>query len=198
MHDRAVCFHHGGKTPRGLASPHFKTGRYSKDIPTRLLANYTAALADPDLLALRSDIALVDSRLGELLARVDSGESGAIWRTLRGVWANLITARAKGDIPGMQEHLSEVGVLIERGLADYAAWMDIQKCLEQRRKLTESEWKRLVDMQQMITTEKAMVLLAAVVDVIRKEVSDRDTLGRISIGIAGLVANSAGRRTESE
>ena len=43
---------HGGTTPRGLALPQTRTGRFSKDLPTRLLANYQAAPADPEMLAL--------------------------------------------------------------------------------------------------------------------------------------------------
>ncbi len=38
MRGRTVCLAHGGKTPRGTASPHFKTGRYSRSLPGHLAA----------------------------------------------------------------------------------------------------------------------------------------------------------------
>jgi hypothetical protein len=42
-----------------------------------------------------------------------------------------------------------------------AAWADIRACLEQRRRLVESERKRLVEMQQMIGVDEAMLLVRA-------------------------------------
>ncbi len=35
MLGRTVCLAHGGRTPRGVASPHFKHGRHSKQLPFR-------------------------------------------------------------------------------------------------------------------------------------------------------------------
>jgi hypothetical protein len=71
MRGRNVCMSHGGKTPRGAASPHFKTGRYSRSLPGRLVAAYEEALSDPRLLSLRDDIALTDAMLMETLSQFD-------------------------------------------------------------------------------------------------------------------------------
>ncbi|MGI8403704.1 MAG: hypothetical protein ACR2OE_02845 [Thermomicrobiales bacterium] len=71
MRGRNVCLAHGGKTPRGAASPHFKTGRYSRSLPGRLVAAYEEALNDPRLLSLRDDIALTDAMLMETLSQLD-------------------------------------------------------------------------------------------------------------------------------
>lgn len=71
MRGRNVCLAHGGKTPRGAASPHFKTGRHSRSLPGRLLATYEVALRDPRLLSLRDDIALIDTMLMETLSQLD-------------------------------------------------------------------------------------------------------------------------------
>ena len=68
MHGRAVCRLHGGKTPRGIASPHWRGRGYSKDMPTRLADRYRIAMEDPGLLSVRSEVALLDARLGELAA----------------------------------------------------------------------------------------------------------------------------------
>ena len=54
------CRLHGGKSPAGLASPHYKDGRYSKALPARLAARYATAEADPRLLELRDEVALTD------------------------------------------------------------------------------------------------------------------------------------------
>lgn len=46
MTDRTVCQVHGGKTPRGVASPHFRHGRYSILLRARPTARVTTNLND--------------------------------------------------------------------------------------------------------------------------------------------------------
>lgn len=190
------CYMHGGATPTGAALPQFKTGRYSKVLPARLAERYEAALADGSLLELREEIGLVDTRLADLITRVESGESGDVWRLLRAAFTEFNKARSAGKVPEMTQHLTTIEGLIVRGLADYAAWQDISNTLEQRRKLVESERKRLVEMQQMITAEQAMVMLAAIIDTVRRNVSDRGALAAISADITRLITVEAGRRAD--
>jgi hypothetical protein len=83
---RNVCYHHGGRTPRGTASPHFQHGRYSRDLPTRVAARYEEAKADTELVSLRQEIALVDVRI------VDAGSTPmATRRTTPRSGANCLT-----------------------------------------------------------------------------------------------------------
>lgn len=176
---KRVCRVHGGMTPSGLASPHYKTGKYSRVLPARLSARYEEARQNAALLELRDEIGLVDARLADLLGRVDTGESGAIWQALKGAYTALLVARAASDTKKMSEALSQIGDLITRGHADYAAWNEIAAVLEQRRKLVESERKRLIELQQTITTNQAMVLVTALLSSIKEHVTDRQALSRI-------------------
>ena len=185
---RERCRAHGRASPIGVGSPHFRHGRYSKALPTRLAARYAEAEQDGELLALRSDIALIDARLADLLARVDTGESGAIWRRARDAYQTSIRLSQAGDPAGAAESMRELGRLLTQGQADYAVWDEIGRALDRRRALVESERRRLVEMQQMITTERAMVLLGVVVDTIRKHVTDRTALAAISSDLRQLVA----------
>lgn len=182
------CRLHGGKSLAGIASPAFRHGRYSKHLPTRLAATYEEAAADTELLALREDIALLDARLEDLLARVDTGESGRLWQAAQQAFWKFRAASDSKRPEKMREALIELEHTIGRGVSDYAAWNEITAMLEQRRKLVESERRRLVDMQQMITTERTMVLLAAVVDTVRKHVEDRNALSAIAADIRALVS----------
>lgn len=179
MVGRSVCYHHGGKTPRGIASPNLKTGRYSKHLPTRMAARYQEAQADPELLVLRDEIALLDSRLSDVLSRVDTGESGALWSDLQKTWAEFELRRAAGDVPKMREALDAHESALKRGRADYAAWAEIGQLLDRRARFVESERRRYVEMQQMVSVEQAMLFLGAVTDAIRRHVSDRDTLSAL-------------------
>jgi hypothetical protein len=183
-----VCQVHGGKTPRGVASPHYKTGRYSKVLPARLAARYIESQADPRLLELRDDISLLDARLEDLLARVDTGESGALW-------GKLLTAKTElASISGTsaeatlkrQALMGYILDLITKGHADHQAWRELGGVLEQRRKLVESERKRLVEMQQVVTSERMVILIGQMVTIIKEHVHDRGILQAISGSIYAL------------
>jgi hypothetical protein len=182
------CRMHGGATPTGIASANYKHGRYSKVMPTRLQERYAEATSDPALLELREDVALIDARLSDLLGRVDSGESGALWRELQ---ANRLAYYAARRAENNQEMISTITTILDligRGHSDYAAWREIGGYLEQRRRLVESERKRQIEMQQTITAEKAMLLIGAIGQIIKTHVADRATLTKISADISALVA----------
>lgn len=192
-----VCVVHGGKTPRGVASPHFKHGRYSKSLPDRLAAQYELARTDPDLVALRDEIALVDTRLHELISALDTGEAGSLWSWLQSTVDDLQEARTKKDQAGLALAINEIVEAVQQGARDQQAWREVYSLLEQRRRLAESERKRLVDLQLVITAEKQMVLLGAVIDTIRRHVEDRRALAAISSDIGRLVSAEPGRTIEA-
>lgn len=186
------CHYHGGKTPRAIGSPQFKTGRYSKYLPARLADRYHEASQDPELLALRDDIALLDSRLSELIQRVDSGESSALWETFKKTvraYGKVRTARDrdKGDAAWG----AVLDVLADAD-QDYSAWNEVITLIDLRSKLSERERKRLTDMQQMMTAEQALTLLGAVAGVIRKHVHDRNTLAAITADLRTISAGPTG------
>jgi hypothetical protein len=183
------CSKHGGKSLAGIASPTFKTGRHSKYLPARLQERYAASVADPELLALREDIALLDARLGELLERVDTGESESLWLRLDEAWSAY--ERLPDASPKKSEARGLVAWLIRTGATDYAAWGEIQAIVEQRRKLSESEQKRLVAMQQLITTEQAMLFVAAVMDAARQTVTNRNDLAAFAARVHDLTNRAA-------
>jgi ADP-ribose pyrophosphatase YjhB (NUDIX family) len=186
------CKFHGGASLVGIASPSFKTGRYSKDLPTRLAARYAEAISDASLLELRDEIGLMGVRLGELLGRVDTGESTQRWQTLQIAYVNLQDAARRTDPLAFRVALNALGSAIEAGSQDYHTWREIMELIEQRRKLVDSEHKRLVAMSQMITAEQAMVLLSVVTDTVRKHVSDPAALAAIASDFRSIITIDAG------
>lgn len=141
-------------TPRGIASPHMKTGRYSKSLPTRLLADYESALADPDLIAVREELALLVAREGELVAEIRDRPPGADTTDL---WDALL-------------------VVIDR-----------------RRQLSDTERRRLEAGHRAITAEQAVVLVAALVDAVRRNVEDRGVLAGIERDFSRIVGRDGAR-----
>ncbi len=66
------------------------------------------------------------------------------------------------------------------GAGDRENWAEIMSLFEQRRKLVESESKRLKDSQQTITSEQFLTFIQFVLSVIKENVTDRQQLNKIS------------------
>jgi hypothetical protein len=182
---RNVCLIHGGKAPAGTASGRFTSGKYSRYMPPQLLDRYEEAIGDSTLLELRDDIALVDVRIADLLACLDTGESGARWKAVRQAFSAYKSAH------GTTGEVAALGTLQDAIMAnngDYDVWAEVSSWLEQRRKLCESERKRLVEMQQYVSVEQAMVLIAQVGASVRQHVTDPAALKAISADMARLVS----------
>lgn len=186
------CHYHGGASLVGVASPTFKTGRYSKHLPTRLAARYAEALADPELMALRDEIALVGTRQTELLDRLDSGLTLERWRAAQMAHGDMLAAIRNQDSRAMQAAIAALGEALAGGVGDYAVWEEVVTLAEQRRKLVESEQKRLAVAQQMITSEQGMVLVARLIGSVRKHVTDPIVLAAIATELTAIV--NAGNR----
>ena len=184
---RARCRMHGGTQPRGLALPQTKHGRFSKDMPTRMLANYQAALKDPDAIALHEELALATSREADLLARVDTGEAGVHWRQMRIAITDFRRATREGDADAAAAAVRDMERLTDLGIADYRAWSELKDVIELRRRLADTERKRIEAAQQTITSEKAMLMVAAVVDAVRRHVDDRKVLAAIGFELNRIV-----------
>jgi len=151
-----------------------------------MLADYQAAATDPKLMELRGDIATVDARIIDLLKRVDTGEAGSIWIELQSAWVRLARAQAKADADTYKIAFDDVARLVNKGGEDTAAWTEIFAMIDRRRKLVVSESRRLETMHQMLSIEQAMLLLANVVDIIKRHVPDRQALNRIAIDVQRL------------
>lgn len=184
------CHKHGGATPRGLESPHTKHGRYSRDIPTRLAARYEEAQRDPMLLTLDQEIALIDARLTDVLGRVDTGESGALWKQAKAAYKVFAKAYRGNDEKKIAAAAWDLELAIEAGVSDYDAWGDVRSLINQRARLVESERKRLVEMEQTMTAQQAMVFLTAVMNAVMKHVPDVDKRAAIAAELTTIATLS--------
>lgn len=178
---------HGGKSPIGVGSGTLTAnGRYSKHLPTRLAGSYHEAKNDPDLLNLRSEIGLLDSRTQDVLGCVSNGEAGELWKRLKEALREY--DKAKQD--DKAEAFGHMRWLINEGWQEWMNWMEIRHIIQERRSLVDSERTRLKDMQQMLSAERANLLLGAIVDVIKRNVTDRRTLAAIATDLRGIVSRA--------
>lgn len=177
-----------------------KGRRTRKHLPRRMMRAFAESIEDPNGLSLRNEVALVDARLVDVLGRVDTGESGEIWQGLKKDWEELEAARGAGENEKAAGILGRIGVAISRGQSDWAAWRDVRQLLQERKILVESERKRLVELNQMMTIEQALLLGGALLAAIKRHVTDTRTLDAISVEFDRLYAGPHGgtdpQRTE--
>lgn len=196
------CAVHGGKTPTGIAMPAFKTGRYSKYLPARLAGRYEQAVSDPELLALRDDIALLDTRIAQTVSALDTGESKEAWSSLFALWQQLDQDMSSllddGETPEtMERTVAAIGETVRAGLSEGYVWSEIRGLLKERAALVAGEQKRLVDMQQYITSEQAMSFVGALMASVRRHVSDPAALTAIAADITRFSGRDGGRHAEA-
>lgn len=184
-----VCNLHGAGSPRAgrPGGRPIVTGRWSKFLPNRLAEKYQEAAKDPELLNLRHDIGLIDARMSDVLSRVDTGEAGSMWRQAKDYFNAIQAAVAESDPIKMRISMNQLDETLGKGLGDWAAWNEVIGLVEQRRKLVDTERKRLVDMNQMITTEKAIMMITAITNIIREKVKDKETMNAIIYGIRSVL-----------
>lgn len=169
---RTTCRMHGGTHPVGALAPQYKHGRYSKVLPPKLLDRYQDAQRDPELLALREEITVVDAMLAEALHRIDETDSAEAWADAQKHYRAMETARRAGDTHRMRIALVELGDVLERGAAGKGNREEVLKLIASRKALVESERKRLVDMHQMVSSERALAMMHALVSAVKEAVPD--------------------------
>ena len=112
--------------------------------------------------------------------------------------ATFNRAKARQDVDGMTLALADVQRLITQGTADYASWREVGKLIDQRRKLVESEQRRLTLAHEMISRDQAMALLGQIVDIIRRHVPDRGILNAIALDIQAVGYRGNGHAADTD
>jgi hypothetical protein len=171
---RRFCKIHGGNVKSGSEHPRFKHGLFSQELPPNLRGTYEALAQSPEYVELRAHIALVDTRLKDLIKRSNWGESAKKWKQAQETIRAALTFRDQGDEESLGEALEELaGILL--GPSDHAAWEEIIRTLAERRKLTDSERRRTEAANQVITLSQFMSLCGAIGAMIRHRIEDATT-----------------------
>jgi hypothetical protein len=174
----AVCYHHGGATPRGIDAGAFRHGRYSKSLPDRLHVAYRKVLTDEQRHDLRDELAVSRTKADDILRKMQRGESDSLWLLLRDKAQQM--RRASGDKGRAARLQEEILSLIDSG-DEALAWRDLNCWLRQIQRLSEADARIAIAKQQWISVEEVMALTALILDAIRRHVPDEETrraLGR--------------------
>lgn len=205
MRGRDRCAKHGGKVMRGTEHPWFIHGKYSKDLRRDILQNYYESLDSGQQLSQNHEIALLDARISLLLRQASSSRDIVEMLVgLQGVQEKLvdILENADGvveiDKPVARSIVNELGMVMDEFKNERRKWDEIYQVIDNRRKLIESERKAIVDSQRMMTEQQALTLMAALVNLVKKHVTDPNTRNAISADLVSIASLPAGFRTSQQ
>lgn len=191
MKGRTRCYRHGGASPAGIASPHWKGRGFSKHLPTGMVADFRRALADPDLLDLSGDLALIEAQLAQAVRATHAGDVESAWRRFRDAWSRFATAHAADDEAGSRVAIAELQALYDDGPQPFDASERIDGLLERRRKLVATEQRRRVTMRELVAGERFMAFVAAVAESVRRHVPDQAARQAITFDMAAMLGTTA-------
>lgn len=178
------CRLHGGKSPVGVASGTFRTGKYSKSIPARLAEQYDELRQSENRLHMGDEIALLDARVSDLLDKTDHGESGELWKAVQEA---AIAVRDTQDIPADHaDAIDSLLMIVEQGHDDWRTWGEIRDTLESKRKLADTEIKRVATAHKIVTQEQGLALIGRIQSIVLQYVPDDHNRRELARAFAGL------------
>jgi len=166
------CRRHRGGAPRGLANPNTIHGRYSADLPSQVLLRYQAALADPELLSVRDDIALLQAAITDTLAEIADAEASPDLNTIVDTVSRISNEWRGWEWTRMQRELDGLQDAITRRRSQKQAMRDVRELVREKAALVQQENRLLVERQQMITVEQYMVGMKALGAAVSRLIDD--------------------------
>lgn len=180
------CRMHGGRADIGAAVPSFKTGRHSRYLPSQLDALYKEALSNPDLLEMADHIALLEARIQSVLAANSDGSPVPRWSEIREMFDSLATSILTGDQDEVNRKLGTLFATLDAGAKWDTTWDQVTSTMEQLRKLTDTEIKRKKELNQMVPIERVVILMAAVGNAVKRNVSNPNEIAAVYRELAML------------
>lgn len=181
------CQVHGGLTPKGEASPHFKHGRFSDYLPERLIKIYETVQADEETNILNRNIRLRETFIRERLAMIDDvPDSAETWKQLRDAVDELNKAYRNSDDGKVYAAIAKMERLIDERELYFQAVQEIRRDLSEQRAdkqaIAAIEYKG----ENAIPATELMVLMGAVLKIIQTVVTDKQQRIQIADGIDNL------------
>lgn len=187
MNGATRCRLHGGATPKGMASPHFIHGERSDHLNPSLLNIYKQMVNNPDLLSVRADVALIDAMIAAKLPLLESGESAQHWEQVAKFIRQARIAYKTENYGTLEDALNELEAISDKRRLFYATEQEVGSQLELRRKLVDTENKILYNKERALNAEQVMLLVSALLDSVKRNVDDRNTLTNIQADFIRLV-----------
>lgn len=181
------CYLHGGKTPKGVDSPHFKTGAHSKYLPTRLGAIYESIEADLESNVLSRNIRLREALIREKLELLeDAPDAQEVWDKLRKLIDQIKKDFSNEDYGGVQVGFMMLDHLIDERQLYHMSLMEVRKDLNEQRNDTTAKASITLKGENAIGINELMTFVGAMMNLISTTVSNQDERNRIYNAIERL------------
>lgn len=175
------CKVHGGMSVSGPALPQWIDGRSSKlfaALPRNLAKIAKQSQLDPTRLELQAELGVLHAMLYDSLKAWDAG-GGDAWKQSQTLWEQYRAARDAKDADTMATTIEKLEALAATGYADYRAREETRKIIQDIRRVGESERKRMIEAELMLSADQVQLLMAKVTDAIMGEVTDPQVLARL-------------------
>lgn len=170
---RNRCHLHGGATLRGPASPSWKHGRYSKNLPASMVEDFRAAYQDPEYMSLRNQIAMNEALEAEAVRGLATLESEEGWRALQSLTTLLTDAAVDNDIEEVLKVAGRIDEVVDKGVKRLSQKRELKRIQEHGRKLKATQSQMLKDRETSIPVERAVALIAFIIHLLRDRVEER-------------------------
>lgn len=172
--------YHSGNAVIGPAHPSYVHGQYSTlfdYLPGHLKQTAEAVIDDEILVQSREEIAVLKAHSRDLLRRgLDTGESGAAWRSM-GRWMQALTrALNKENEQDTVEAVRRLQELVMVGVGEGAVWSEYQQVVENARRSKETELTRMKHLSAFIAADRAAAIFQKLMDIVQTHVHDTDVL----------------------
>jgi hypothetical protein len=163
------CGRHGGRSlPPGPTHPRYSNGRYSKVLGGKPISElYEKARADPHLLALNEEIALLIAKQQQTLELLPEGSS---WEDAKQVYDAIMKNWEDFDEKKVDIGLKRLGEIMQGAANERGVWAEYMERVEQIRKLVDTERKYREGMKLYLTMDQANAIMGVWLDVIRQVV----------------------------
>lgn len=193
------CRLHGGKSLAGPAHPNFKHGRAStvvRSLPDRLRRAFDASYEDGDILSMRTEIALSDARLAELVEKIDTRETGEAWASAQEGLRDLrylLAQRPDVDWDAVDQRMKHLRGIMSGALEDEKNWSALRRQVEHRRKLTDTERKLVEAKQAYVEADHLDMIVARLLHSINTNVKDlpggKEAITQIVLDVRALIGS---------
>ena len=188
-----TCRMHGGTAAvanRGRGNGNYKHGRHTKDFgESKLKQRYLIAREDPDLLAMRDEIAVLDTLLGEGIARLTSEEEGASlkqWTRVADLVLDLDAGAAANNRAKQRELVTKLKDAVQAGKRAAETRVEVRQLIQERTKVVDREHKRIVAMKGMLTADQANAVFERILDELDAVVTDPEMRRELNVRLARI------------
>lgn len=182
------CRIHGGLSLKGMASPSWKHGKFSRYAPQPVAELAYDAINDPTLYDLTELVALYQARIQNALRAMDEGGAGAeAWQAAAQAWQRFNQARQHKNAAAMFAAADDLDRLFTAAEHDIWLWKDIDVAAKNLKLLMESERKRRIEANTLIPVVKAQNIILQIVLAVRDEITDQSALNRVQARVTEII-----------